>query len=172
MWGAARQVWRPGVAEWLMASKIWHHAGGQLYSSATSVRSPVSPNDFLRVFRGSLLHCGVLGLSMQRQLSTTSRSLMSFFFFLEIISVLITEELLGWLAAFVLRLVFLVALRISNIQFRQTDDLQGPMAETERTWRCRPALKALLGGHACPQQNRLTSVFALLWIIGGPKLSW
>lgn len=49
----ARRLWRPRVAGWLMASKIWHHAGGQLYSSAASVRSAVSPNDFLRVCRGS-----------------------------------------------------------------------------------------------------------------------
>lgn len=32
--------------------------------------------------------------------------------------------------------------------------------------------KSLVAGQTCPQCNRLTSVFVLLWIIGGPKLSW
>lgn len=38
-------------------------------------------------------------------------------------------------------------------------------------WWCLRA-KVLVAGQICPQYNRLTSVFVLLWIIGGPKLSW
>lgn len=100
--------------------------------------------------------------------------------FLEFIRVLITDELLGCLAAFVPRLVALVAfffffffLRISNTQlqhdwwFTGSDggDGKAPGGVVQPWELCSVDT-------ACPQRNRLTSVFALLWIIGGPKLSW